>query len=157
MALERRIAVIDKNTGTIDFLEEQLPQHGVAVYSKLVSGHISAEEVAAFVTETDPQLLLLAESYTGTAEAFAALSERFQLKESAPGEQLPPLKRGEGIDALRKIRETRPHLPVYMISAFPHYETQARAAGANGYVGTYPQPQEVIGLLERHAAKPTQF
>lgn len=54
-----------------------------------------------------------------------------------------------GIDCLRAIRHTHPHLPVLMLSGYPEssYAINAMRAGASGYVSKLAPPAEILRAI----------
>lgn len=108
------------------------------------------------------------EAATGEGAVARALSENLDL--ALLDVQMPGM---DGITALRRIRESKPDLPVVMLSGYEElsYASDALDAGANGYVlkgataaqlkeaidaaldgqGTYVHPSIARGLLARPA------
>ena len=54
-----------------------------------------------------------------------------------------------GIDCLRVIRQTKPELPVLVLSGYPeaHYAVNMLRSGANGYISKNAPPEEVIRAI----------
>jgi len=54
-----------------------------------------------------------------------------------------------GIDCLRSIRRTHPHLPVLMLSGYPEaqYAINTLRAGASGYVSKLAPPDEIVRAI----------
>lgn len=56
-----------------------------------------------------------------------------------------------GLDVLKELKSTKPHLPVLILSMFPaeHYELSAMKTGAEGYVTKDKMIDELIGAMQR--------
>jgi DNA-binding NarL/FixJ family response regulator len=60
----------------------------------------------------------------------------------------------DGIEAMRRIRATRPDLPVVILTAHadPGIEREAFAAGASGFLAKGVSLEELVGVLRQAAA-----
>ena len=61
-----------------------------------------------------------------------------------------PMPDGEGLDALRRIRNSFPQLSVLILSLYPKvpYAANAIRAGASGYLGKDAAPDELIRTVK---------
>ena len=59
-----------------------------------------------------------------------------------------------GLDALRRIRELKPNLPVLMLTIHPEEQFALRAlkAGASGYLNKASAPDELVSAIRQVAA-----
>ncbi|MEK6946568.1 MAG: hypothetical protein AABX32_03085 [Nanoarchaeota archaeon] len=92
-------------------LSDMVQSFGPETKILLVTGQSTPQDVAAFVADYNPNLLLLAENYSAGYP-----------------------KKGEGIPSLTEIKKTNPSLPVLMVSGGPEHQGRALEAGANGYL-----------------------
>lgn len=132
MTLQKKVAIIDKETGLgLTCLADLAQSWGYAVDTMSVGKHTKPEEVSSFVANCRPNLIILAENYMSMSD----ISREYDVVPDMEMriQMLNSIKRGEGIDALVKIREKDKITPIYMVSAAPHYADKALAAGANGY------------------------
>lgn len=116
-----QIAIVHRDIGVVRVLEMLSQRLGHDVTTLNVDRHTTSQQVASFVEEHQPGLVLLAENYQG-------------LPSQGIGQSVTDVKRGEGIDALILIRETHPTLPIVMVSGSPLHEDRALANGANDYL-----------------------
>lgn len=147
MEPQKKIAIIDKEAMLIGVLSDFARDFGYEVAAMQVNKNTQPEYVATFVKEHKPNLILLAENYM----KFNDIEKDF--KAAQDGETamriFASFKRGEGIEALVKIRETDKTTPIVMVSSQPCYKERALNAGADGY---YEHPahngfKEFIDLL----------
>ena len=153
MALERKVAIVDKLDINLEWVKSNpdYSAQGISTVGMLVNMHTPPQMVVSFVDREIPDLVILAESYAGTEDVFADFRTKAQFIHCMPvGMGLPPIKRGEGVEALAKIRELHPQLPVYMLTSTPHHEDRAMKAGAKGYLDMIPSPEGMKALLDRH-------
>ena len=153
MKLERKVAIIDKyepNLQRDEIERNSYELQGISIVGMLVNITTTPEEVAFFVAGENPHLVILAENYANTDDVIRDLQERFKGMHSMQAGEFQPIKRGEGIDALVRIRELNPELPVYMLSSNPLHMERAMSAGAKGYINITPFPAELRRILDGH-------
>ena len=97
----------------------------------------------AFLSD-QADLVVTAEGANGTeavAIACSGVADLMLLDIAMPG--------ANGIDALKRIRQRTPTLPVVVLSGFPetHYATAVMRSGAMGYLNKDCEPQEIIGAI----------
>jgi len=103
----------------------------------------------AFLSD-QADLVVTAEGANGTeavAIACSGVADLMLLDIAMPG--------ANGIDALKRIRQRTPTLPVVVLSGFPetHYATAVMRSGAMGYLNKDCEPQEIIGAIRSVAQK----
>lgn len=150
--LDKIVAIIDKHETYFNInTSADYAGHGIKIAGKLVTIYTTPQEVVAFVDKERPDLVILAESYGGVKEAFERVDAVVNYPHQLPHGGLPPIKRGEGIAALERIREKYPNLPVYMISSNPQHRERATLAGATDYLTFVPPPEGLKALLNQHS------
>ena len=152
METTKKVAIIDKRDIRDVVPTEEFQSAGISLTTMLVNENTTPPEVAVFVSRENPDLVILAENYSGIAEVLRALEKKFYDVDTPPKGTLPPIKKGEGVEALAEIRKLNRNLPVYMLSSIPQYEEKAMAAGATGYVNSVASPTTLKGILEKHYA-----
>lgn len=88
----------------------------------------------------------------GTAEGALALLSELSFDLVLSDIQMPGI---DGLELLRQIKSRSPHMPVVMITAHAvsEYVIQALRAGANDFVPKPYQPDELLMIVEREAAR----
>ena len=150
METTKKVAIIDKHDIRNIVGTKEFQSAGISLTTMLVNEHTTPQEVAAFVANETPDLVILAENYSGTEEVFRDLKRRVLYADTLPKYTLPPIKKGEGIGALTEIRKLNLSLPIYMLSSNPNYQEKAMTAGATGYVDTVASTTTLKGILEKH-------
>ena len=113
-----KITIIHRDQTLIGPLAEMATSLNWKPTNKLVNPATTAQEVASFVLQEDPNLVLLAETYQ---EPLIVPKNSRSLG-------------GQGIEALIEIRRAGYSKPVFMMSGSPEYRTEAEQARANGYL-----------------------
>ena len=152
MGTQNKVAIIDKRDIRDIVGTKEFQSTGISLTTMLVNEHTTPQEVAAFVARENPDLVILAENYSGTAEVFRDLERRMIYVDTLPQGALPQIKKGEGVNAMTEIKKLNPGLPIYMLSSTPHHEQRAMKAGATGYLDSIPSPTTLKGILEKHYA-----
>ena len=154
MALERKVAIVDKyepNLQRSQIDQDYYRAQGISIVGLLINIKTTPEEVVAFVERERPDLVILAENYAGHQEVLADLSKiKLVVDLGLSTTKLPPIQRGEGVEALARIRQSYPKLPVYVLSGNPQHREKAMAAGTTGYLDRIPLPEEMGTLLNKH-------
>ena len=117
METPKRVAIIHKDSELISVLANIARGRGYSTATMVVGGATRAVEVASFVRDANPNLVLLAENYQGNT---------FTPERGS--------KVGEGIEALAEIRRSGYARPIFMVSGNPLYEKRAMQEGANSYL-----------------------
>lgn len=144
----KKIAIIhrDEPGNTLANLAQFL---GYTTSTMQVGMGTTPQQVASFVDGVEPNLVLLAENYISFNDP--AVRAYFTQREyEVTLEGVKGIKGGEGIEALVKIRENHPNLPVFMVSGGPRHKEEAMKKGATGYL-ILPVGLKQYGTFLEHA------
>lgn len=99
--------------------------------------------LARFISD-QPDMEIVAEAASGDAvlELLKSIAPDVLLLDIAMPNQ-------SGIDCLRSIRHTHPHLPVLILSGYPEssYAINSMRAGASGYLSKLSPPEEILRAI----------
>lgn len=135
---KKTIAIVDKNVALADLIGEIAQEDmGFEVHKMTVGRDTKPQDVASFVQEVSPSLILLAENYQDLTTTLVADPEYW-----------PMIKQGEGIEALAEIRRRGVTAPVYMVSSAPRHYERAMQEGADGYISVTGDTKKLTEFLE---------
>lgn len=117
MGIEEKLIAIIGKSGLVDSHALLAQSFGYKVVKMYVGKKTTPEEVASFVKKQCPDLVLLDENYLAIKDVSV----------------MEFTKRGEGVKALEKIRETDKKTPIFMVSSYPRYQREAIEKDATGY------------------------
>ena len=118
MGAPKMIAIVHWDRALIDTLDSTVRNLEHTTSSQIVNRTTNPNEVADFITQTNPNLVFLAENFDAS-------------------------KGGEGIGALAAIRERYRRIPVYMISGGRSHYEKAMELRASGYI---PMATDLVTL-----------
>lgn len=117
MGIEEKLIAIIGKSGLADNHALLAQSFGYKVVKMYVGKETTPEEVANFVERHRPCLVLLDENYLAITDVPV----------------MEFTKRGEGVKALEKIRETDKKTPIFMVSSHPRYRDEAIKKRATDY------------------------
>ncbi len=120
METGKNIAIIHKDKGVVETLALMAQTLGYIPHTMIVNKATTPQQVASFVAQVDPDLVLLAENY--------------QYGQFVPDPQSRGEKIGEGIEALAEIKRSGHSKPIHMVSGGTLYHKRAKQEGASGYL-----------------------